>query len=182
MAARSGSRCERRILSTSSIVLGVAAAHETHRIYWLQEWPAWLPGYVDGSREYVSVHSQKDTERADLSLERVELKQTIKASTRNWRRFTLPWTRSFSRETGAQQLMAHDALVLMPAMSWVSRRRFVRVQFKQRCHRGKLRTRRFDASLGYSDCFGQEIDPGCIRLFLGVARTSGGLAARAVAG
>ena len=63
------------ILSTSSLVLGVAAAHATHRSVLV----AGFAGLVAGSMsmaagEYVSVHSQADTEQAELELERAELK------------------------------------------------------------------------------------------------------------
>src|ERR1039458_4322226 len=63
------------ILSTASLVLGVAAAHATHRNVVV----AGIAGLVAGSMsmaagEYVSVHSQADTEKADLKLERAELK------------------------------------------------------------------------------------------------------------
>jgi VIT1/CCC1 family predicted Fe2+/Mn2+ transporter len=63
------------ILSTASLVLGVAAAHGTHSNVLV----AGVAGLVAGSMsmaagEYVSVHSQADTEHADLDLERAELK------------------------------------------------------------------------------------------------------------
>jgi len=63
------------ILSTASLVLGVAAAHATHSNVLV----AGVAGLVAGSMsmaagEYVSVHSQADTEQADLALERAELK------------------------------------------------------------------------------------------------------------
>src|ERR1041384_1052226 len=63
------------ILSTASLILGVAAAHATHGSVMV----AGVAGLVSGSismaaGEYVSVHSQADTEKADLKLERAELK------------------------------------------------------------------------------------------------------------
>jgi VIT1/CCC1 family predicted Fe2+/Mn2+ transporter len=63
------------ILSTASLVLGVAAAHATHGNVLV----AGVAGLVAGAMsmaagEYVSVHSQADTEQADLALERAELK------------------------------------------------------------------------------------------------------------
>ena len=71
------------ILSTSSLVLGVAAAHANHRSVLV----AGVAGLVAGSMsmaagEYVSVHSQADTEQADLKLERAELKEIGRASCR----------------------------------------------------------------------------------------------------
>jgi len=63
------------ILSTSSLVVGVAAAHATRASIWV----AGVAGLVAGAMsmaagEYVSVSSQADTERADLKKEREELK------------------------------------------------------------------------------------------------------------
>src|SRR5580700_6449980 len=63
------------ILSTASLVLGVAAAHGTRSNVLV----AGVAGLVAGAMsmaagEYVSVHSQADTERAELELERTELK------------------------------------------------------------------------------------------------------------
>src|ERR1017187_2258598 len=63
------------ILSTASLVLGVAAAHAPHGSIMI----AGVAGLVAGAMsmaagEYVSVHSQADTEKADLKLERAELK------------------------------------------------------------------------------------------------------------
>jgi VIT1/CCC1 family predicted Fe2+/Mn2+ transporter len=63
------------ILSTASLVLGVAAAHANHSNVLI----AGVAGLVAGSMsmaagEFVSVHSQADTEKADLDLERAELK------------------------------------------------------------------------------------------------------------
>jgi vacuolar iron transporter family protein len=63
------------ILSTASLVLGVAAAHATRSNVMV----AGVAGLVAGAMsmaagEYVSVHSQADTEKADLKLERAELK------------------------------------------------------------------------------------------------------------
>src|SRR5579863_9224359 len=62
------------ILSTASLVLGVASAHATHGNVMV----AGVAGMVAGAMamaagEYVSVHSQADTEQADLKLERTEL-------------------------------------------------------------------------------------------------------------
>jgi vacuolar iron transporter family protein len=59
------------IVSTSSLLLGVAAAHATHRVLLI----AGVSGLIAGAMsmaagEYVSVSSQADTERADRALER----------------------------------------------------------------------------------------------------------------
>ena len=63
------------VLSTSSLLLGVAAAHGSHSSLMV----AGIAGLVAGAMsmaagEYVSVSSQSDTERADLQRERAELK------------------------------------------------------------------------------------------------------------
>jgi VIT1/CCC1 family predicted Fe2+/Mn2+ transporter len=63
------------ILSTASLVLGVAAAHGTRSAVLV----AGVAGLVAGAMsmaagEYVSVHSQADTEQADLARERAELR------------------------------------------------------------------------------------------------------------
>jgi VIT1/CCC1 family predicted Fe2+/Mn2+ transporter len=67
------------IVSTSSLVLGVAAAHGTYRSVLV----AGIAGLVSGAMsmaasEYVSVHSQADTEEAELALERTKLKKDNK--------------------------------------------------------------------------------------------------------
>jgi VIT1/CCC1 family predicted Fe2+/Mn2+ transporter len=63
------------ILSTASLVLGVATAQATHGAVLI----AGVAGLVAGSMsmaagEYVSVHSQADTEKAELSRERQHLR------------------------------------------------------------------------------------------------------------
>jgi VIT1/CCC1 family predicted Fe2+/Mn2+ transporter len=100
------------ILSTSSLVLGVAAAHATHSSVVV----AAVAGLVAGSMsmaagEYVSVHSQADTEKADLKLERTELKTDNAGEHKELAAIYV------SRGLGpalakqvAEQLMAHDAL------------------------------------------------------------------------
>lgn len=62
------------ILSTASLVLGVAAARgERHNIL-VAGVASLVAGAVSmAAGEYVSVHSQADTEKADLDLERKEL-------------------------------------------------------------------------------------------------------------
>ena len=62
------------IVSTASLIVGVAAANPDPRGLLLTG----LAGLVAGAMsmaagEYVSVHSQADTERADLARERAEL-------------------------------------------------------------------------------------------------------------
>src|SRR3972149_4887645 len=62
-------------VSPSGLVLGVAASHATHSSILI----AGVAGLVAGAMsmatgEYVSVHSQADTEKATLDQERTELK------------------------------------------------------------------------------------------------------------
>ena len=63
------------ILSTSSLVIGVAAARGTHRSVLVAGVAALFAGAMSmAAGEYVSVHSQADTEKADLAVEREELR------------------------------------------------------------------------------------------------------------
>ena len=100
------------ILSTASLVLGVAAAHGTHANVLV----AGLAGLAAGAMsmaagEYVSVHSQADTEAAELELERQELKRDRKGEHRELAGIYVG--RGLDPELAlqvAKQLMAHDAL------------------------------------------------------------------------
>jgi VIT1/CCC1 family predicted Fe2+/Mn2+ transporter len=100
------------ILSTASLVLGVATAHATHGNVLV----AGVAGLVAGTMsmaagEYVSVHSQADTERADLNRERAELKTDDKGEHKELAAIYV--ARGLSPPLAkqvAQQLMAHDAL------------------------------------------------------------------------
>jgi VIT1/CCC1 family predicted Fe2+/Mn2+ transporter len=63
------------IVSTASLVLGVAAAGADHRTVLLTSVSGLIAGAMSmAAGEFVSVHSQKDTETADLARERAELK------------------------------------------------------------------------------------------------------------
>jgi vacuolar iron transporter family protein len=100
------------ILSTSSLVLGVAAAHATHSNVLV----AGVAGLVAGSMsmaagEYVSVHSQADTEQAELELERVELKVDDKGEQKELTAIYVArgLDPSLAKQV-AKQLMAHDAI------------------------------------------------------------------------
>jgi VIT1/CCC1 family predicted Fe2+/Mn2+ transporter len=100
------------ILSTASLVLGVASAHATHN----NILAAGVAGLVAGAMsmaagEYVSVHSQADTEQADLKLERKELKTDNKGEHEELAAIYV--TRGLDAELAkrvAMQLMAHNAL------------------------------------------------------------------------
>jgi vacuolar iron transporter family protein len=100
------------ILSTSSLVLGVAAAHATHSNVFI----AGVAGLVAGAMsmaagEYVSVHSQSDTEKAELELERTELKEDDKGERKELMAIYVArgLDPSLAKQV-AEQLMAHDAL------------------------------------------------------------------------
>ena len=100
------------ILSTSSLVIGVAAAHATHSNILV----AGVAGLVAGSMsmaagEYVSVHSQADTEKAELELERSELEADVKGEHKELTAIYVARgvDPSLAKQV-ARQLMAHDAL------------------------------------------------------------------------
>src|ERR1700737_4235248 len=100
------------IVSTSSLVLGVAAAHGTHGSILI----AGAAGLVAGAMsmatgEYVSVHSQADTERAALDQERAELKADDKGEHRELMQIYIGRGLDASlARTVAEELRAHDAL------------------------------------------------------------------------
>jgi vacuolar iron transporter family protein len=100
------------ILSTASLILGVAAANGSHSNILI----AGVAGLVAGAMsmaagEYVSVHSQADTERADLEREKRELKADEQGERRELTAIYIG--RGLEPKLAAQvadQLMAHDAL------------------------------------------------------------------------
>ncbi len=100
------------IVSTASLVLGVAAAHATYSNVLV----AGVAGLVAGamsmaSGEYVSVHSQADTEQADLALERTELKSNASGEHRELTAIYV--SRGLDPALAKQvadQLMARDAI------------------------------------------------------------------------
>jgi len=100
------------ILSTSSLVLGVAAAHATHSNIVV----AGVAGLVAGAMsmaagEYVSVHSQADTEEAELNLERAELSADDKGEQKELTAiYVARGLEPALAKQVAKQLMAHDAL------------------------------------------------------------------------
>jgi len=100
------------IVSTASLVLGVAAAHATHGGIRL----AGVAGLVAGAMsmaagEYVSVHSQADTENADLERERRELKADDPGERKELAAIYVErgLDAALAKQV-AEQLMAHDAL------------------------------------------------------------------------
>ena len=100
------------IVSTASLVLGVAAAHATHSSVIV----AGIAGLVAGAMsmaagEYVSVRSQADSEQAALNLERAELKADDRGERRELTAIYVGrgLDPALAKQV-ADQLMAHDAL------------------------------------------------------------------------
>src|SRR5450432_3456391 len=100
------------IVSTASLVLGVAAAHGTRSNVLV----AGVAGLVAGAMamvagEYVSVHSQADTEKAELKRERAELRADDKREHRELAAIYVArgLDASLAKQV-AEQLMAHDAI------------------------------------------------------------------------
>jgi vacuolar iron transporter family protein len=100
------------ILSTASLMLGVATAHATHNNVLV----AGVAGLVAGAMsmaagEYVSVHSQADTEHAELELERKELKTDRGGEHKELAAiYVARGLEPALAKQVAKQLMAHDAL------------------------------------------------------------------------
>lgn len=100
------------IVSISSLILGVAAAHASHANILLSGAAALVAGAMSMAvGEYVSVHSQADSEAAALAQERAELEVDPVGErhelTDIYRRRGL--SAALAREV-AEQLTAHDAL------------------------------------------------------------------------
>lgn len=100
------------LISTSSLVVGMAAAHPSRVAILLAAIAGLAAGTLSmAAGEYVSVSSQADTEQADLSRERAELMASPKAERAELAGLFV--ARGLSQELAAQvadQLMAHDAL------------------------------------------------------------------------
>lgn len=100
------------IVSTASLIIGVAAASATQESILL----AGVAGLVAGAMsmaagEYVSVSSQSDTEAADLALERQSLEENFEFETVELAEIYEGRGLEPALATQvAQQLMAHDAL------------------------------------------------------------------------
>ena len=100
------------IVSTASLIIGVAAAHGSHGSILV----AGIAGLASGAMsmaagEYISVSSQSDTERSALELEKAELKSDPAGEVKELvgiyvRRGLDP---PLAKQV-AEQLMAHDAL------------------------------------------------------------------------
>ena len=100
------------IVSTASLVLGVAAAGASHSKILLTGGAGLVAGAMSmAAGEYVSVHSQADTEKADLSRERTELEKDPVAEQRELAAIFVGRgiEPGLARQV-AEQLMAHDAI------------------------------------------------------------------------
>jgi len=100
------------IVSTASLILGVAAAHATHSSILLAGGAGLVAGAMSmAAGEYVSVHSQADTEKADIERERKELSTDDAGEHKELTAIYVArgLDPALAREV-ADQLMAHDAL------------------------------------------------------------------------
>jgi vacuolar iron transporter family protein len=100
------------IVSTSSLILGVAAAHASHSNILLSGAAGLVAGAMSMAvGEYVSVHSQADSEAAALAQERTELASDPLGEGRELTEIYVHrgLERGLAKQV-AEQLMAHDAL------------------------------------------------------------------------
>ncbi|AFL88450.1 putative membrane protein [Terriglobus roseus DSM 18391] len=100
------------LLSTASLVLGVAAAHGTHKAILISGVAGLVAGAMSmAAGEYVSVSSQADSEASDLERERRELSTDPVGELAELTQIYV--TRGLSPDLAGQvatQLMTHDAL------------------------------------------------------------------------
>jgi vacuolar iron transporter family protein len=100
------------IVSTASLVLGVAAAHATHSSILVTGVAGLVAGAMSmAAGEYVSVHSQADTEKADIDRERKELDADVASEHKELEGIYVGrgLDPALAKQV-ADQLMAHDAL------------------------------------------------------------------------
>ena len=100
------------IVSTASLIVGVASAHATHHNIVLSGVSGLAAGAMSmAAGEYVSVSSQSDTERADLALEKAEIDSNFESESEELAQIYV--ARGLKLDLARQvanQLMAHDAL------------------------------------------------------------------------
>jgi VIT1/CCC1 family predicted Fe2+/Mn2+ transporter len=100
------------LISTSSLVVGVAAAQSSHHAVLLSGIAGLSAGALSmAAGEYVSVSSQADTENADLAREKAELKASPEAERNELAQIYVG--RGVEPDVAqkvAEQMMAHDAL------------------------------------------------------------------------
>lgn len=100
------------IISTASLIVGIAAAHTPHHSILI----AGVAGLIAGAMsmaagEYVSVSSQLDTEQADIERERIELENNLEYEHEELANIYVSrgLQPSLAKQVAAE-LMAHDAL------------------------------------------------------------------------
>jgi VIT1/CCC1 family predicted Fe2+/Mn2+ transporter len=100
------------IVSTASLVIGVAAAHASHSTVVISAIAALVSGAMSmATGEYVSVHSQADSEGAALGQERAEIAADYDSEVRELSALYVKRGLDLALATEvARQLMAHDAL------------------------------------------------------------------------
>lgn len=100
------------IVSTASLVLGVAAAHGSPQSILIAGSAGLVAGAMSmAAGEYVSVHSQADSEEAELEKERLELQNDVEGEHKELASIYAArgLDPALARQV-AEQLMAHDAL------------------------------------------------------------------------
>lgn len=100
------------IVSTASLMVGVAAANASHNNILMTGVAGLVAGAMSmAAGEYVSVHSQADTEQADLARERIELANDPTAEHHELTDIYIKrGLESSLAQQVATQLMMHDAL------------------------------------------------------------------------
>jgi VIT1/CCC1 family predicted Fe2+/Mn2+ transporter len=108
------------IVSTASLVLGVAAAGAEHRVLLMTSVSGLIAGAMSmAAGEFVSVHSQADSEAADLAREQTELQRDPAGERQELARIYMG--RGVDPRLADQvagQLMAHDALAAHARDEW----------------------------------------------------------------
>ena len=100
------------IVSTASLIVGIAAAHSSLDTILITGVAGLVAGAMSmAAGEYVSVHSQADTERADLARERAELETDPIAERLELTAIYIDrgLTPTLAKEV-SEQLMMHDAI------------------------------------------------------------------------
>ena len=100
------------IVSTASLIVGVAAAHASHSSLMITGVAGLVAGAMSmAAGEYVSVYSQADTEKADIERERLELLADAASEHKELAAIYVGrgLDAALARQV-AEQLMAHDAL------------------------------------------------------------------------
>jgi VIT1/CCC1 family predicted Fe2+/Mn2+ transporter len=100
------------VISTASLLVGIAAAHFAHDDLLIAGFAGMVAGAMSmAAGEYVSVSSQADTEKADLALEKYELETNIEFEREELTKIYIDrgLDPTLAKQV-SQQLMAYDAL------------------------------------------------------------------------